>query len=123
MAEQLAFDAIPEPGPDTAAVVSDMLARYAAHTIGARYSGTAYNLMTQATCSCGWEADEPTRDQRPQWAAVDAHLLPVLPDWERGVCWCGRAMLLSPFGKWTHAADAFMGHDARPHPKIAEDKQ
>ena len=35
-----------------------------------------------------------------------------MPEWERGVCWCGRAMLLTPFGKWTHVADTFMGHDA-----------
>lgn len=113
MAEQRAFDATPDPGPDIDAVVNDMLARYTAHTISARYSGST-NCRMQATCSCGWETPEATRDMRAQWAAIDAHLLPVLPDWERGVCWCGRAMLLTPFGKWTHAADAFMGHSAAP---------
>lgn len=112
MAEQLELVAI-EADQDIDSVVKDMLARYAAHTIGVCHSRShIYGPLTQVHCSCGWEGPEPTNDQRPQWEAVDAHLLPVMPEWERGVCWCGRAMLLTPFGKWTHVADTFMGHDA-----------
>lgn len=114
MAEQLELE-VPGTNPDIDAVVEDMLARYAAHTITEHHDRDHTRAaVMHATCSCGWSTPEPTRDQGPQWEAVDAHLLPVLPEWERGVCWCGRAMLLTPFGRWTHAADAFMGHAASP---------
>lgn len=121
LAEQLELEA-PEPAPDINVVVEDMLARYAAHTISERYSRDHNHApVTQSICSCGWSSPEPTRDLRLQWDAVDAHLLPVLPEWERGVCWCGRAMLLTPFGRWTHAADTFMGHAASPPPEAAKE--
>lgn len=84
-------------------IVNDMVARYAAHTMHQSNKGTGYHPKISTSCSCGWRS-EVSGDLRPQWVAVDKHLIDdVLPQWLQGTCWCGRAMLLGPLGKWFHA--------------------
>lgn len=106
---------------DLDAIAKDLVARRAAHTINLRYRGPSHRRAAQAVCSCGWSAAEATQTLPPQWAQIDTHLLSTLPAWERGTCWCGRVMLLSPFGRWVHAqVDACLGHNARPAPDTAD---
>lgn len=96
------------------AIVNDMVARYAAHKLHQHNRGTAYGPQVSTSCSCGWESGVTSDNLRPQWEAIDKHLLDdVLPSWQSGVCWCGRAMLLSPSGTWFHA-ERTHGHTAAP---------
>lgn len=96
------------------AIVNDMVARHGAHTLHQRSEGTSYRPQISTACSCGWRS-EVSDNLRPQWAAIDKHLIDdVLPQWQSDVCWCGRAMLLGPLGKWFHAQPGTHGHDAAP---------
>jgi hypothetical protein len=98
----------------SAEVVDDMVARYAAHKISTPNSGRTGRSKLTSVCSCGWASGVTSDNLRPQWAAIDKHLIDdVLPAWESGVCWCGRAMLLSPLGAWFHA-ERTHGHAATP---------
>lgn len=59
MAEQLELVAI-EADQDIDSVVKDMLARYAAHTIGVCHSRShIYGPLTQVHCSCGGRGPSP----------------------------------------------------------------
>lgn len=100
------------------AIVNDMAARHAAHKLQHHSHGTSYRPRVSTSCSCGWTTGV-TDDLRPQWAAIDKHLIDdVLPQWQSGVCWCGRAMLLGPLGRWFHAQPGTLGHDAAPKEAI-----
>jgi hypothetical protein len=97
------------------AVAEDLAARYAAHKLSHISTGPTGRHGATYSCSCRWSSGIVSEDMRPQWAAIDRHMVDdVLPCWEQGVCWCGRVILLGPFGRWIHAQDACMGHDAQP---------
>ena len=98
------------------AITDDMVARYAAHVLRQHNDGTWHRPTLTASCSCGWESAVVSKDLRPQWEAIDGHLVDALPDWPRDTCWCGRVVLLSPLGAWFHADPAFHGHDAAVRP-------
>lgn len=104
-----------QPTPDFNDIVEDMVARYAAHKIRITNDAPTGRSAFAASCSCGWRSGTTSSDLRPEWAAIDEHLIvDVLPDWPRGVCWCGRAILLGPLGKWFHAQADMCGHYATP---------
>lgn len=85
-------------------IVNDMVTRYSTHVLHQRNDGTGYRPQISTSCSCGWESGVVSDNLRPQWEAVDKHLIAdVLPDWPQSACWCGRAILLCPLGKWFHA--------------------
>lgn len=95
------------------AIVEDMVARHAAHKINTANAGTPLTPKLTASCSCGWASDVTSKDLRPQRAKIDEHLIEdVLPAWTRGTCWCGRAVLLGPLGRWFHAEQGSHGHTA-----------
>jgi hypothetical protein len=95
------------------AIVDNLVARYAAHKISTPSTGPTGRTELTSSCSCGWVSGVTSGNLRPQWAAIDKHLIDdVLPQWQSGVCWCGRAMLFGPLGKWFHAAAGTHGHDA-----------
>lgn len=96
-------------------IVDDMLCRYQRHEITYDWDGQRRISKCRASCSCGWSSETASEDLRPQVAAVDQHMIDaVVPPWPRELCWCGRVILRTPMSTWTHAADEFLGHDARP---------
>jgi len=96
-------------------VASDLADRYAAHKLSHISTGLTGRHGATYSCSCGWSSGFASEDMRPQWSAIDRHMVDdVLPRWEQGVCWCGRVILLGPFGRWIHADYGFMGHSAHP---------
>jgi hypothetical protein len=101
--------------PEFDAIVNDMVARHAAHRISIPGTRRIGGTELTSSCSCGWASGVTSGNLRPQWQAIDKHLIDdVLPQWQSGVCWCGRAMLLGPLGKWFHAQPGTLGHDAAP---------
>ena len=108
----------PSPDPAMHPDVIDVAARHAARQVSIRWEGLYTDVRAvSASCTCGWgHHAAPGDEPRTLQAAIDRHMLGILPAWQPGARRCGCAMLRWPGGAWLHAAEpqAFMGHRARP---------
>jgi hypothetical protein len=101
---------------DLEGLVAGMRTRLDAHRASLDVHGSSGPWTYTASCSCGWRTHTATDSVRPQWAAIDEHLVKeMLPDWPTSVCWCGRTIMLSPLGVWFHVHMLVSyGHRANP---------